>query len=262
MYDKLSGMTGTADTEAAEFKKIYNLDVIGDSHEQAHDPQRLSRRDLQNAQGEVQCGHRGDQSAAPPWAAGSGGYGLHRYFRTAGKKLKKQGRPHEVLNAKNHEKEAEIISMAGQKGGRDHLHQHGRSWNGHRLRGRGDRTGRASHSWAPSGMRAAVSTTSLEAVPADRETRDLPGFIWRWKTTCCGFSAVKRITGIMERLGLEEGEPIEHNLISRAIENAQTKVEAHNFDIRKHLLEYDDVMNQQREVIYKQRRDLLTGVDL
>ena len=66
----------------------------------------------------------------------------------------------------------------------------------------------------------------------------------------------------MERLGMEEGEPIEHNLISRAIENAQSKVEAHNFDIRKHLLEYDDVMNQQREVIYKQRRDLLTGMDL
>jgi preprotein translocase subunit SecA len=63
----------------------------------------------------------------------------------------------------------------------------------------------------------------------------------------------------MERLGMEEGEPIEHNLISRAIENAQSKVEGHNFDIRKHLLEYDDVMNQQREVIYRQRRDLLTG---
>ncbi|MBR9982631.1 MAG: SEC-C domain-containing protein, partial [Desulfatitalea sp.] len=69
----------------------------------------------------------------------------------------------------------------------------------------------------------------------------------------------KRIGGIMERLGMQDGEPIEHNLISRAIENAQTKVEAHNFDIRKHLLEYDDVMNQQREVIYRQRRELLRG---
>jgi preprotein translocase subunit SecA len=72
----------------------------------------------------------------------------------------------------------------------------------------------------------------------------------------------ERITGIMERLGMEEGEPIEHNLISRAIENAQSKVEGHNFDIRKHLLEYDDVMNQQREVIYRQRRDLLMGEDI
>jgi preprotein translocase subunit SecA len=72
----------------------------------------------------------------------------------------------------------------------------------------------------------------------------------------------ERITGIMEKLGMEEGEPIEHNLISRAIENAQSKVEGHNFEIRKQLLEYDDVMNQQREVIYQQRRDLLTGVDI
>ena len=72
----------------------------------------------------------------------------------------------------------------------------------------------------------------------------------------------ERITGIMNKLGMEEGEPIEHNLISRAIENAQSKVEAHNFDIRKHLLEYDDVMNQQREVIYKQRREALDGSDL
>jgi preprotein translocase subunit SecA len=72
----------------------------------------------------------------------------------------------------------------------------------------------------------------------------------------------ERITSIMERLGMEEGEPIEHNLISRAIENAQQKVEGHNFDIRKHLIEYDDVMNQQREVIYKQRRTALSGSDL
>ena len=72
----------------------------------------------------------------------------------------------------------------------------------------------------------------------------------------------ERITGIMERLGMEDGEPIAHNLISRAIENAQSKVEGHNFDIRKHLIEYDDVMNQQREVIYKQRREILTGTNL
>jgi preprotein translocase subunit SecA len=72
----------------------------------------------------------------------------------------------------------------------------------------------------------------------------------------------ERITSIMERLGMQEGEPIEHNLISRAIENAQTKVEAHNFDIRKQLLEYDDVMNQQREVIYRQRREALSGKSL
>jgi preprotein translocase subunit SecA len=72
----------------------------------------------------------------------------------------------------------------------------------------------------------------------------------------------ERISNIMGRLGLQDGEPIEHNLISRAIENAQTKVEGHNFDIRKHLLEYDDVMHQQREVIYRQRRDLLTGEDI
>ena len=75
-------------------------------------------------------------------------------------------------------------------------------------------------------------------------------------------SVQERITGIMDKLGMEEGVPIEHNMISKAIENAQRKVEGHNFDIRKHLLEYDDVMNQQREVIYRQRREILEGKDL
>jgi preprotein translocase subunit SecA len=261
MYDKLAGMTGTADTEAAEFKKIYNLDVSVIPTNMPMIRTRLSRCDLQDPPGKVRCRYRGDQSTqqkGQPVLVGTVSIDISEQLA---KKLKKQGIPHEVLNAKNHEKEAEIISMAGQKGAVTI------STN---MAGRGTDIVLGEGVTELGGLHI-LGTERHESRRIDNQLRGRSGrqgdpgssrFYLALEDDLLRIFGGERITGIMERLGMEEGEPIEHNLISRAIENAQSKVEAHNFDIRKHLLEYDDVMNQQREVIYKQRRDLLTGVDL
>jgi preprotein translocase subunit SecA len=166
-----------------------------------------------------------------------------------------------VLNAKNHEKEAEIIAMAGQKGAVTI------STN---MAGRGTDIVLGEGVTELGGLHI-IGTERHESRRIDNQLRGRSGrqgdpgssrFYLALEDDLLRIFGGERITGIMERLGLEEGEPIEHNLISRAIENAQSKVEGHNFDIRKQLLEYDDVMNQQREVIYQQRREALDGTDL
>jgi len=261
MYDKLSGMTGTADTEAAEFKKIYNLDVsvIPTNMPMVRidfpDVIYKTRREKFNAAiEEIKALNQKGQ----PVLVGTVSIDISEQLA---KKLKKQGIPHEVLNAKNHEKEAEIISMAGQKGAVTI------STN---MAGRGTDIVLGEGVTELGGLHI-LGTERHESRRIDNQLRGRSGrqgdpgssrFYLALEDDLLRIFGGERITGIMERLGMEEGEPIEHNLISRAIENAQSKVEAHNFDIRKHLIEYDDVMNQQREVIYKQRRDLLTGVDL
>ena len=261
MYDKLAGMTGTADTEAAEFKKIYNLDVsviptnMPMIRKDFPDVIYKTRREKFNAAiEEIKELHKTGQ----PVLVGTVSIDISEQLAS---KLKKQGIPHEVLNAKNHEKEAEIISMAGQKGAVTI------STN---MAGRGTDIVLGEGVTELGGLHI-LGTERHESRRIDNQLRGRSGrqgdpgssrFYLALEDDLLRIFGGERITGIMERLGMEEGEPIEHNLISRAIENAQSKVEAHNFDIRKHLLEYDDVMNQQREVIYKQRRDLLTGVDL
>jgi preprotein translocase subunit SecA len=261
MYDKLSGMTGTADTEAAEFKKIYNLDV---SVIPTNMPMirtdfpdviyKTRREKFAAAIEEIKALHKKGQ----PVLVGTVSIDISEQLAN---QLKKQGIPHEVLNAKNHEKEAEIISMAGQKGAVTI------STN---MAGRGTDIVLGDGVTELGGLHI-LGTERHESRRIDNQLRGRSGrqgdpgssrFYLALEDDLLRIFGGERITGIMERLGMEEGEPIEHNLISRAIENAQSKVEAHNFDIRKHLIEYDDVMNQQREVIYKQRRDLLTGVDL
>ena len=261
MYDKLAGMTGTADTEAAEFKNIYNLDVsvIPTNkpmiRKDFSDVIYKTRREKFNAAiEEIKELHKKGQ----PVLVGTVSIDISEQMA---KQLKKQGIPHEVLNAKNHEKEAEIISLAGQKGAVTI------STN---MAGRGTDIVLGEGVTELGGLHI-LGTERHESRRIDNQLRGRSGrqgdpgssrFYLALEDDLLRIFGGERITGIMERLGMEEGEPIEHNLISRAIENAQTKVEAHNFDIRKHLLEYDDVMNQQREVIYKQRRDLLTGVNL
>ncbi len=261
MYDKLAGMTGTADTEAAEFKKIYNLDVsviptnMPMVRTDFADVIYKTRREKFNAAiEEIKALHKKGQ----PVLVGTVSIDISEQLA---KKLKKQGIPHEVLNAKNHEKEAEIISMAGQEGAVTI------STN---MAGRGTDIVLGEGVTDLGGLHI-LGTERHESRRIDNQLRGRSGrqgdpgssrFYLALEDDLLRIFGGERITGIMERLGMEEGEPIEHNLISRAIENAQSKVEAHNFDIRKHLLEYDDVMNQQREVIYKQRRDLLTGVNL
>ena len=261
MYEKLAGMTGTADTEAAEFKKIYNLDVNViptnmpmiriDNPDVIYKSKRekyeavLDEIEALNAKGQ-------------PVLVGTISIDVSEQIS---EKLKKRGIKHAVLNAKNHEAEAEIIAMAGQK---DAVTI---STN---MAGRGTDIKLGGGVVELGGLHI-LGTERHESRRIDNQLRGRSGrqgdpgssrFYLSLEDDLLRIFGGERISGIMERLGLEDGEPIEHNLISRAIENAQTKVEGHNFDIRKHLLEYDDVMNQQREVIYRQRRELLRGENI
>ena len=261
MYNKLAGMTGTADTEAAEFKKIYDLDVavmptnMPMVRVDFPDAIYKTRREKFNAvMDEIAQLHENGQ----PVLVGTISIDVSEDLS---KKLKKRGIKHTVLNAKNHEKEAEIISMAGQKGAVTI------STN---MAGRGTDIVLGEGVTDLGGLRI-IGTERHESRRIDNQLRGRSGrqgdpgssrFYLALEDDLLRIFGGERITGIMEKLGMEEGEPIEHNLISRAIENAQAKVEGHNFDIRKQLIEYDDVMNQQREVIYKQRREALMGKSL
>ena len=261
MYDKLAGMTGTADTEAAEFKKIYNLDVSviptnkpmirHDFPDMIYKTKKEKFEAVMNDIAEL-------NKRGQPVLVGTISIDVSEDLSH---KLKKRGIPHTVLNAKNHEKEAEIVSMAGQKGAVTI------STN---MAGRGTDIVLGEGVTELGGLRI-IGTERHESRRIDNQLRGRSGrqgdpgssrFYLALEDDLLRIFGGERMTSIMERLGMEEGEPIEHNLISRAIENAQSKVEAHNFDIRKHLIEYDDVMNQQREVIYRQRREALNGKSL
>jgi len=261
MFKKLSGMTGTADTEAAEFKKIYDLDVMVIP---THKPMvrddypdviyKTKREKYEAALDEIEELHERGQ----PVLVGTISIDVSE---SLSKRLKKRGIPHSVLNAKNHEGEAEIVAQAGQKGSVTI------STN---MAGRGTDIVLGEGVTDLGGLHI-LGTERHESRRIDNQLRGRSGrqgdpgssrFYLALEDDLLRIFGGERITGIMERLGMEEGEPIEHGLISKAIENAQTKVEAHNFDIRKHLLEYDDVMNQQREVIYQQRREALDGKNL
>ncbi|MBW2219235.1 MAG: preprotein translocase subunit SecA [Deltaproteobacteria bacterium] len=261
MYDKLSGMTGTADTEAPEFKKIYELDVLvvptNESMVRKDFPDviyKTKKEKYDAALNEIVELHKKGQ----PVLVGTVSIDVSEDFS---KKLKKRGVKHEVLNAKNHSKEAEIVSMAGQKGAITI------STN---MAGRGTDIVLGEGVVERGGLHI-LGTERHESRRIDNQLRGRAGrqgdpgssrFYLSLEDDLLRIFGGERITGIMEKLGMEEGEPIQHNMISKAIENAQRKVEGHNFDIRKQLLEYDDVMNQQREVIYEQRREALRGDDL
>jgi preprotein translocase subunit SecA len=299
MYEKLSGMTGTADTEAAEFAKIYNLDVM------VIPPNRAMIRSdyadvVYRTEGEkfaaiveevVDCHQRGQ-----PVLVGT--ISIEKSERLSSL-LKKQGVKHAVLNAKFHEKEAEIIAQAGRKGtvtiatnmagrGTDILlggnpeflfkqavardadlaspeHDAERA----RLRDqlRGECESEKEQVVTLGGLHI-IGTERHESRRIDNQLRGRAGrqgdpgssrFYLSLEDDLLRIFGSERISGLMQRLGMEEGVPIEHRMVTRAIETAQKKVEAHHFDIRKQLLEYDDVMNKQREVIYDQRRQVLSG---
>ncbi len=261
MYEKLAGMTGTADTEAAEFKKIYDLDVnVIPTHKEMiriDHPDviyKTKREKYEAVLEEIQQLHTKGQ----PVLVGTISIDVSEALS---KKLKKRGIPHAVLNAKNHEKEAEIIAQAGQKGAVTI------STN---MAGRGTDIKLGPGVKELGGLHI-LGTERHESRRIDNQLRGRSGrqgdpgssrFYLSLEDDLLRIFGGERIQNIMEKLGMQEGEPIEHGLISRAIENAQTRVEAQNFEIRKHLLEYDDVMNQQREVIYKQRRQLLVEEDV
>ncbi|MGD2098984.1 MAG: preprotein translocase subunit SecA [Desulfobacterales bacterium] len=261
MYDKLAGMTGTADTEAAEFKKIYDLDVmviptnmpmIRDDFPDAIYKTRKDKFDA--VLDEIKELHTKGQ----PVLVGTISIDVSE---SLSKKLKKRGIKHSVLNAKNHEKEAEIVAMAGQPGAVTI------STN---MAGRGTDIVLGEGVTDVGGLHI-IGTERHESRRIDNQLRGRSGrqgdpgssrFYLALEDDLLRIFGGERITGIMEKLGMPDGEPIEHNMISRAIENAQARVEGHNFEIRKQLLEYDDVMNQQREVIYRQRREALGGESL
>ncbi|KPJ78404.1 MAG: preprotein translocase subunit SecA [Deltaproteobacteria bacterium SG8_13] len=261
MYDKLAGMTGTADTEAAEFKKIYDLDVMVVPthmpmvrHDFADVIYKTKREKYDAAIDEIVQLYRSGQ----PVLVGTISIDVSEHISS---KLKKKGVKHAVLNAKNHEKEAEIIAMAGQPGSVTI------STN---MAGRGTDI-KLGEGVTDLGGLHILGTERHESRRIDNQLRGRSGrqgdpgssrFFLSLEDDLLRIFGGERIHSIMDRLGMEEGEPIEHGLISRAIENAQSKVEGHNFEIRKQLLEYDDVMNQQREVIYRQRRQALYGEDL
>jgi preprotein translocase subunit SecA len=261
MYTKLAGMTGTADTEATEFKKIYDLDVAVIPTNQLmirHDfPDviyKTRREKFEAALDEIEELHQKGQ----PVLVGTISIDVSE---SLSKKLKKRGIKHSVLNAKNHEAEAEIIAMAGQRGAVTI------STN---MAGRGTDIVLGEGVTELDGLHI-LGTERHESRRIDNQLRGRSGrqgdpgssrFYLALEDDLLRIFGGERITGIMEKLGMEDGEPIEHNMISRAIENAQSRVEGHNFEIRKTLIEYDDVMNQQREVIYRQRREALEGKNL
>jgi len=258
MYDKLAGMTGTADTEAAEFKKIYNLEVVViPTHQEMI---RMDHPDViyknekakyRNIVREIKELHEKGQ----PILVGTISIDVSEKIS---KMLKKEKVPHEVLNAKQHEREAEIIAEAGQKG---------------KVTIATNMAGRGTDIKLGEGVRELgglhiLGTSRHESRRIDNQLRGRAGrqgdpgssrFFLSLEDDLLRIFGSDRLSGIMDKLGMEEDEPIEHSMISKAIENAQRKVEGHHFDIRKHLLEYDDVMNKQREVIYSQRREVLKG---
>ncbi|MDO8948881.1 MAG: preprotein translocase subunit SecA [Desulfocapsaceae bacterium] len=261
MYDKLSGMTGTADTEAPEFKKIYDLSVIIMPTNQpmirTDFPDVIYKNEAAKYRAVVQE-IKNLHAKGQPVLVGTISIDVSEKIS---KMLQKGKVPHEVLNAKQHDREAEIIAGAGQLG---------------KVTIATNMAGRGTDIKLGEGVREVgglhiLGTSRHESRRIDNQLRGRSGrqgdpgssrFYLSLEDDLLRIFGSGRISGIMDKLGMEEDEPIEHNMISKAIENAQRKVEGHNFDIRKHLLEYDDVMNKQREVIYRQRREVLAGEDL
>jgi len=300
MYHKLAGMTGTADTEAAEFRKIYNLDVVVIPTNmpliRTNHPDVIYKTEEEKFRAAVREIEELYRAGRPVLV---GTISIEKSERLSSF-LKRKGVPHNVLNAKHHEREADIIAQAGRVGavtistnmagrGTDIL-----------LGGNAKFLARAmvDESLDPEPKEKAflqalektlaivqkekekviqlgglhvLGTERHEARRIDNQLRGRSGrqgdpgssrFYLSLEDDLLRIFGSERISNIMNRLGIEEEQPIEHGLVTKAIENAQRKVEAHNFEIRKHLLEYDNVMNKQREVVYSQRREVLAGIDL
>ena len=327
MYQKLAGMTGTADTEAAEFAQIYNLDVmvippnrrlIRTSYPDV--VYKTEREKYDAVVEEIVELHK----AGRPVLVGTTSIEKNEKLSAL---LKRKGIPHQVLNAKHHEREAEIVAQAGRlksvtiatnmagrgtdillggnpkflaaelvrqdsvPGGGTEPHDFARTLEEVRQMQRYGlldmsadaeayaaalavvrRQTEAEHQQvvAPGGLHI-IATERHEARRIDNQLRGRSGrqgdpgssrFFLSLEDDLLRLFGSDRISKIMEKLGMEEGEPIEHTMVTRAIETAQKRVEAHNFEIRKHLLEYDDVMNTQRQIIYGERNKILEGESL
>jgi preprotein translocase subunit SecA len=297
MYSKLAGMTGTAETEAEEFAKIYNLDVVAiPTHVQV---QRADYPDVvfrntpakfKSVVEEIEDCHQRQQ----PVLVGTVAIETSEYLANL---LKRRGIPHNVLNAKNHEREALVIAQAGRPGtvtiatnmagrgvdillggnpegiSRDNLRRAGHDltmlepgvWE-QALAEAKEQCAHDRETVLKAGGLHVLGTERHEARRIDNQLRGRAGrqgdpgssrFYVALDDDLMRRFGGERVAGLMERLGVEDDVPIEHNLVSKSLENAQTRVEGYNFDIRKHVLEFDDVVNKQREVIYDQRRRIL-----
>ncbi|MCE9535111.1 MAG: preprotein translocase subunit SecA, partial [Nitrospirae bacterium] len=298
MYKKLGGMTGTADTEAAEFAKIYNLDVnvVPTNRKMirldyADVVYRTEKEKFAAIVEDIkECHERGQ-----PVLVGT--ISIEKSERLAGI-LGRNGVKHNVLNAKQHEREAEIIAQAGRKGavtiatnmagrGTDILLGGNPDFMFKQILYREENLTDARkqeifeeiRSDCEKDKQTVIAAGGLHILGTERhESRRIdnqlrgragrqgdPGssrFYLSLEDDLMRIFASERVSQLMLKLGMEEGVPIEHGMVTRAIANAQKKVEAHNFEIRKQLLEYDDVMNKQREVIYQHRRAVLGGTNL
>ena len=256
MYNKLAGMTGTADTEAEEFKKIYNLDVAVIP---TNKPMiRKDYTDLVFAT-EAEKFDAVSEEIIEKYKSGQpvlvGTVSVEKSERLSAI-LKKKGIPHSVLNAKNHAKEAHIIANAGQnKSVTISTNMAGRGTD--IVLGEGVKELGGLH---------VIGTERHESRRIDNQLRGRAGrqgdvgssrFYVSLEDDLMRIFGSERLAPFLERLGLRDGQAIEHTMISKAIENAQKKVEGHNFDIRKNLIDYDNVMNKQRELIYSYRRRIL-----
>lgn len=257
LYSKLSGMTGTADTEAEEFQKIYNLEVVVMPtnlpmvREDAPDVVYASKAAKYQAVADLieQCNKKGQ-----PVLVGTITVESSEIISNV---LTQKGIKHEVLNAKNHAREAEIVANAGQKGGVTIATN---------MAGRGTDIKLTAETKAAGGL-FIIGTERHESRRIDNQLRGRSGrqgdpgkskFFLSLEDDLMRIFGSDRIKGIMIKLGMKDDEPIEHSMVSNAIAKAQKKVETHNFDIRKHLLDFDNVMNEQRKVIYKLRREILS----
>ncbi|MBI5196058.1 MAG: preprotein translocase subunit SecA [Nitrospirae bacterium] len=298
MYKKLAGMTGTAETEAEEFAKIYNLDVLVaptnkpmirvDNPDSVYKSERGKFNAVIN---EIADCHKRGQ----PVLVGTISIEKSEVLSAM---LRKKGVPHSVLNAKYHEREAEIVAQAGRSrsvtiatnmAGRGTDIVLGGNPEGLARDILGDKKDFTNEEYEAALNKAKelcmkdrekvlslgglhiLGTERHESRRIDNQLRGRSGrqgdpgtsrFYLSLEDDLMRIFGSERIAGLMGRLGMDESQPIEHRMISKAIENAQKKVEAHNFDIRKHLIEYDDVMNKQRTEIYSFRRDILAGEGL
>ncbi len=261
MYEKLAGMTGTAETEAREFWEIYKLDVaVIPTHRKAvrkdlEDIVFKTKREKFNAVIDeiVQCYERGQ-----PVLVGTISVEVSELLS---RMLKRRGVKHNVLNAKYHQQEAEIVSQAGQRAAVTIATN---------MAGRGTDIKLGEGVSGLGGLHI-LGTERHESRRIDRQLRGRAGrqgdpgssrFSLSLEDDLMRLFGSGRIAGLMERMGVQEGEVIEHRMVTNAIGGAQKRVEAHNFDIRKHLLEYDDVMNQQRGLIYELRNRALLSSDI
>ena len=261
MYDKLSGMTGTAKTEEKEFIDIYGLEVIPIPPNKPlirmDLPDQIFKTKAAKYRAVVRNAVERHQKGQPILI----GTTSITQSEELSNMLLRAGVPHKVLNAKHHEQEAEIVAAAGQMG---------MVTIATNMAGRG--TDITLGEGVPElGGLAILGTERHESRRIDNQLRGRAGrqgdpgssqFFLSLEDDLMRIFGADNITGIMDKLGMEEDEPIEHSLITKSIERAQKKVEDHNYNIRKYVLEYDDVMNQQREVLYEQRRRILRNESL